>query len=249
MAGAGQRFVDAGYETPKPLLPVGGIPMCVRAARSLPNCEHWIFICRDRHIADSKIDVTLKKHFPGADIVGLGHLTEGQASTCLLARELLEPDDVLTIGACDNGMTYDGTLSEDIFRAREADALIWTFRNNPTVLQDPSMYGWVRIDAGGNVEKVSCKVPISEKPMDDHAVIGSFTFRRADIFLDSVDAMISQDRRVNGEFYVDVAIDVAVGLGYRVRVLEVEHYIGWGTPRDLEIYNYWRGYFSSTGLE
>ena len=35
-AGAGARFVEAGYATPKPLLPVDGEPMIVRAARALP---------------------------------------------------------------------------------------------------------------------------------------------------------------------------------------------------------------------
>ncbi|NBW64539.1 lipopolysaccharide biosynthesis protein, partial [bacterium] len=41
-AGAGARFVEAGYATPKPLLPVDGEPMIVRAARALPEADLYI---------------------------------------------------------------------------------------------------------------------------------------------------------------------------------------------------------------
>ncbi|HIB92841.1 MAG TPA: lipopolysaccharide biosynthesis protein, partial [Candidatus Lambdaproteobacteria bacterium] len=46
MAGAGQRFVDGGYDTPKPLIEVDELPMIVQAANSLPVADYWIFICR-----------------------------------------------------------------------------------------------------------------------------------------------------------------------------------------------------------
>lgn len=249
MAGAGRRFAEAGYTIPKPLIPVAGVPMVVRAARCLPKADKWIFICREHHIDTAGIDNVLKEHFPGAQIIILDHLTAGQASTCLLASDLLNPDDKLTIGACDNAMTYDRTSFERALSATGTDALIWTFRQNPVVLQNPCMYGWVATDSEDKVRRVSCKVPISTTPMQDHAVIGAFSFRRADIFLKSAQAMIDRDRRVGAEYYIDVALDVAIELGYKVRVLEVDQYICWGTPQDLDIYNYWRLYFGSIGLE
>jgi len=46
MAGEGQRFIDAGYTTPKPFIDINGLPMLVRAAKSLPPADQWIFICR-----------------------------------------------------------------------------------------------------------------------------------------------------------------------------------------------------------
>ena len=112
MAGAGQRFVDAGYKTPKPLIEVDGIPIAVQAAKSLPTADHWIFICREEHILKHGIDKVLKHHFPSSDIISVRYLTNGQASTCLLAKDLLRPEDQLTIGACDNAMEYDSDLFE-----------------------------------------------------------------------------------------------------------------------------------------
>ena len=235
MAGAGQRFVDAGYTLPKPLIPVAGVPMVVRAARALPAADHWVFVCRAEHIRAAAIDRELKRHFSPATIVAIDGSTEGQASTCLLAAGELYADDRLTIGACDNGMTYDPALLDERWRSG-AEAVIWTFRRNPAVLRNPSMYGWVAVRGDGRVTGVSCKVPISDRPLEDHAVIGAFSFRRAADFLRTAERTIALDRRVNGEFYLDTVLDQAATDGLDVRVLEVERYVCWGTPQDLETF-------------
>jgi len=232
MAGAGQRFVDVGYSTPKPLIEVNGLPMVVRAAESLPSADLWIFICRAEHIHEHGIDEKLRKHFPNCEILSLDYLTAGQASTCLFAKDLLKEDDQLTIGACDNGMEYDKVAFNHLIK--KTDAMIWTFRNNPSVMQNPKMYGWVDVDDSGNALRVSCKEPISNTPLKDHAVVGTFSFRKALTFFKSVKTMIEKNRRINNEFYVDVALDECILSGSIVRPMEVSSYVCWGTPQDLD---------------
>jgi dTDP-glucose pyrophosphorylase len=248
MAGAGQRFADVGYTLPKPLIPVANKPMIVRAAGCLPKPDQWIFVCRQEHITQAHIDRELQKLFTPAEIISVDRLTEGQACTCLLAKDKLDPTAVLTIGACDNAMNYDRAKFEAEIAAPDCDALIWTFRRNPAVLQDPRMYGWVEVDVANRVRRVSVKVPLSDQPMNDHAVIGAFTFKRAGDFVNAAEAMIRANRRIKNEFYVDEAMNLAVEQGLRVKVFEVQHYICWGTPRDLDTYNYWHGWFADTGL-
>lgn len=233
MAGAGQRFVDAGYTVPKPLIPIDGQPMVVRAAAALPPADQWIFLCRSDHIRDAAIDRELMARFAPATIISVDRLTEGQASTCLLAAPALREDDRLVIGACDNGMTYDQTRVER-FWDEGADAIVWSFRGHPAVERNPRMYGWVIADEQGRVRGVSCKVPISANPLEDHAIVGAFAFRRASEFLRCARKTIALDRRVNGEFYMDTVLDQAAREGLDVRLLEVDRYVAWGTPQDLE---------------
>ncbi|MDA1086702.1 MAG: NTP transferase domain-containing protein [Verrucomicrobia bacterium] len=246
MAGAGQRFLDAGYTTAKPLIPVDGEPMIAHAAGCLPAADRWIFVCRQEHIDDYAIDRELKTMFDPADVISVAALTEGQACTCLLARDMIPADACVTIGACDNAMTYDRNAYQSVMEEPGVDAIIWTFRQNPAVLQDPRMYGWVSVGADDTVTGVSVKIPISDTPMNDHAVIGAFTFRRWADFVRCSDTMIEADRRIRNEFYVDEAMNLAVELGLRVKVFEVDRYICWGTPQDLDTYNYWAGYFRKT---
>ena len=241
MAGAGRRFADAGYTLPKPLIPVEGVPMIVRAASALPPADLRIFICQEEHLRTAPLEATLRRHFSPCHVVSVKDVTAGQACTCLLARELLCADDELVIGACDNSMLYDLPRHEAMLR--ENDGLVWTFRRNPAVLQNPRMYGWVDADPDLLVRRVSVKVPLSERPMDDHAVIGAFSYRRAGDFLQCADDMIKADRRVNGEFYADAVVNLAVERGLRMAAFEAGTYICWGTPRDLETYDYWRKIF------
>lgn len=234
MAGEGQRFLDEGYNIPKPLIDINGLPMIVRAAKCLPPADLWIFICRDNHIQNHKIDKILSKYFPGAIIITVDKLTEGQASTCLLAQDYLFPNDMLTIGACDNGMFYNKNKFDS--NLENHDALIWTFRNNPLVLQNPEMYGWVSVNESRLVTGVSCKTPISDNYIDDHAIVGCFTFKKAEYFVECANIMINKNRRINNEFYLDIVLDECVLNGYSVSPFEIDNYICWGTPTDLEKY-------------
>ena len=141
-------------------------------------------------------------------------------------------------------MVYDDDNLEKMFQNKELDGWIWTFRNNPAVLQNPKMYGWVKTEKSTNkATHVSCKIPISQKPLLDHAVIGAFTFKKAKSFFDAVHYMIKSNYRINNEFYVDVAIDFAIKSGLNIHVHEVDQYICWGTPQDFYEYQNWLKYF------
>ncbi len=241
MAGAGERFSQEGYKLPKPLIPVSGTPMILKAVNSLPKADKYVFVCRKEHIDDFKIDEILKEKYSDIEVIKIDYLTSGQASTCMLAEDKIDPEDSLLIGACDNGMTwsiekFNFLIEEDV------DAVIWTFRNNVTVKRNPKMYGWVEGDSD-NALNVSCKTPISDNPINDHAIVGTFYFKKAKYFFNAVRKMQEKDRKVNNEFYVDVAMNELIEDNFNVKVFEIDKYICWGTPNDLKIYQYWESYF------
>ena len=93
------------------------------------------------------------------------------------------------------------------------------------------------------VAAVSCKVPISSAPIDDHAISGCFWFRRAGELLEAIDELVACNQRVNDEFYLDQVPNLFIRSGRRVAAFPVEKYIGWGTPADLRDYQAWEQYF------
>lgn len=242
MAGAGSRFSVEGYTVPKPLLPVRGLPMVVSAAKALPGAdENFIFVLRDFHISEYGIDKVLQEHFPGCELIVIDKLTEGQASTCLLAKEKINNSEELYIGASDNGMLFK---QEAFDKAKaEADALVFTFRNNPTVVPNPKAYGWIVTQEDGiSVKEAKVKYDMPN-PLHNHAYVGAFWFRTGAIFVEAAERMITQNRRVNNEFYVDECFNDLVEMGYKAKVFEVDHYICWGTPNDYRTFQYWDGYY------
>lgn len=52
MAGLGSRFVQAGYQMPKPLIDIHGRPMIEYVVNNIrPKQNHrFIFICQEEHI-------------------------------------------------------------------------------------------------------------------------------------------------------------------------------------------------------
>lgn len=242
LAGKGQRFADAGYTTPKPLIPVSGKPMIIQAARALPPSDRWIFVVRKDYVTDYDIESVLTKEFPSATVL-VDENPIGQATSVMVAEKLIDNDEPLTIGPCDNDMVYSQKKWLEFIADPKLDAAIFTFRNNPTVERNPQMYGWVKLKKDGTVEKISVKIPISDDPIHDHAVVGAFYFRRGADFVRLTKEMVHQNRRINNEFYVDELMNLLVEDDLMVKVFEIDKYICWGTPNDLKTYEYWESYF------
>lgn len=243
MAGAGARFSREGYADPKPLVPVAGVPMARRALDSFPAMQSWIAVCQAEHLQNPALEATLRADGRPIQVLPIEGLTEGQASTCLLARDWLDPDAPLLIAPCDTALVYDQEHYAALISNPEVDCLVWTFRNHPHANRHPHQYGWVRATPGGDVQGVSVKAPLHEDVRLDPGIIGAFWFRQARFFLEAADGLIAQDRRINNEFYVDAAIEVLLEQGRRARIFDAQHYICFGTPDDVRTFGYWDAYF------
>lgn len=243
LAGLGSRFSKEGYEDPKPLISVSGKPMIVQAANYLPKAPKNIFVCLEDHLKEYPLERNIKKAYPDAKIVSLNKTTEGQACTCEIGLKDEDPDSPLLIAACDNGMLYDKVKYEALLNDTTVDAIAWSFRNHPSSERNPEMYGWMKTDDNDTVTGVSVKKAISDTPRKDHAIVGTFYFRKTSHFLQALSRMYKKNVRVNGEFYVDSCLNELVDMNLNVKVFEIDHYIGWGTPNDYKTYTYWQSFF------
>ncbi len=252
MAGAGQRFADAGYTVHKPaIMTVDRAtgqekPMVVCATKDLPGVaadgSNVIYVDRNFHKTDG-VEDAIRAWYPQAAFITVDHLTEGQACTCMLAEPYLDPEQPLLIAGCDNGMDID----RDAFDAltKECDCIVFTYRHNEAVLANPNAYGWMIADAAGNITGTSIKKAISDSPMEDPAVVATFWFRRAAVFIEATKKMIAENDRINGEFYVDQTVKHVLDLGYRAKIFDIDRYVGWGTPADYEGYQKTWNYFKA----
>jgi NDP-sugar pyrophosphorylase family protein len=246
MAGLGQRFAKEGYQLTKPLIPVSGRPMVMQATHDLPVARRPAYVLRTDMPGVDAIISQIRATYPAAVIATVPAVTEGQASTALvglkeLSRQSGQAIDQVTFGACDNGMLYDHQAYEALANNPDVDVIVWGVRQHTNAARYPHMYGW--IDAvDGNIREISVKVPLGH-PEQDPIVIGTFTFRRGEDFVNAVARLIARDGRVNGEFYIDSCINDALALGLRCKLFEVENFISWGTPNDLKTFEYWQSCF------
>jgi NDP-sugar pyrophosphorylase family protein len=243
LAGSGSRFTKGGYKDPKPLIEISGKPMIVQAANSLPNSENHIFVTLQEHLDNYPLEATLKYEYPNSKIIPINEVTSGQAITCSLGLKDIDIDTSLLIAATDNGMIYNKKKYQQLIDDETVDAIIFTFRHHPSAKKNPQMYGWVKVDCDDNVAGVSVKVPISNTPYNDHAIVGTFWLKKIDFFNKALKELLEKNIKVNDEFYVDSLMGELIGLGFSVKVFEVDDYVCWGTPEDYKTFLYWQSFF------
>jgi len=231
MAGRGSRFSQAGYDTPKPLIPIHGVPMIRVVIENIrPSSPHrFIFICQAEAVARYDLRRRLDAWAPGSAVVELDYVTQGAACTVLTAEQHIDRDKPLMIANSDQyvDIAIDDYLAE-MDRAA-LDGLIMTMD------ADDPKWSFAAVDDTGLVTRVVEKEPISR-----HATVGVYNYRRAGDFLDGAREMIAKDLRINGEFYVAPVYDQIIARGARVGVYSVgavdAGMYGLGIPADLEAF-------------
>ena len=161
--------------------------------------------------------------------------TDGQASTCLLAKDLINDDDMIFIHSCDSFIDFNKNKFLKLINSNEI--IIFTTKPNISHLKSINSYGWVH-SSNNKIIRITCKAAASQNSKNDSVIIGSFAFKNKSFFLKSINSMISNDIRINNEYYLDVAMSEAIRLNFKIKEFLVDKYINWGTPKELENGNY-----------
>ncbi len=228
MAGAGSRFVQAGYDVPKPFINVLGVPMIERVLMNLavPDAR-YILIARAEHIERGGEVLERIKETYSPEIVIVDKLTEGAACTILLAVRLLNDDSPLLMANADQ--IVDMSVADYIgdSKARGLDGSILTFPSGHP------KWSYVKLDGEGLVTEIKEKVVISDK-----ATVGIYYFERGSDFVECACEMIANNDRVNNEFYVCPSYAYGIRNGMRIGSYHIpEHAMhGMGVPDDLDGY-------------
>jgi len=230
MAGRGSRFANAGYATPKPLIPLGGRPMIQWVIENVrPRRPHrFTFICLAEHLQTyPEVPAELSRLCPGCGIVPVDAVTEGAACTVLLARKQIDCSDPLMIANSDQLVELD--INDYLARSdgEGVAGLIMTFWS------DHPKWSYCRMREDGNVAEV-----VEKKVVSNEATVGIYNFRRGSDYVRAADAMIAANLRVNNEFYVAPTYNQLIAEGAKIITMKTgrEHagMHGVGTPEDMD---------------
>ena len=225
MAGAGSRFIQAGYTFPKPLIEVNGKPMIQVVVDNLNVDAHFIFLVQKEHYEKYNLKQVLNLIKPGCDIVIVDGMTEGAACTTLLASHLIDTDAPLLMANSDQVVEWDSNECLYAFGADEIDGGILTFKaTHPK-------WSYAKTGEDGFVSEVAEKNPIS-----DNATVGIYYWKHGSDYVKYANQMIEKDIRTNNEFYVCPVFNEAIEDGKKIRIKEVSKMWGIGTPEDLNYY-------------
>jgi len=230
MGGLGQRFRDAGYNTPKPLIDVNGVPMFKKALAaydSYADDKTYIFVIRKDTDDEYGIAKQILEILPSAKIKILDHNTRGAVETCLIAEEFINPDLPLVIMDCDisfDSKNYFELIKEAIDK-ETYDGLLLSFEsNNPR-------YSFAEINEDNIVTRTAEKVAIS-----NNALMGAYFFTRASNFLDAAHQLLNKEISESmKEYYVSLIYNILIEENKKIGLAKGTFYC-FGTPEELQSY-------------
>ena len=224
MAGASSRFVNAGYSFPKPLIEVNKKPMIQIVKESLGINGQYIFLVRGEHLKKYNLESFLKILAPNCKIIIVDKLTEGAACTVLLAKKYINNDNPLIIANSDQYIEWNPSETMYKFTSQKIDGGILTFNSiHPK-------WSYAKIDQDN--KKV---IEVAEKNViSNNATVGVYYWKKGSDFVKYANQMISNNIRVNNEFYVCPVFNQAIKDEKIIKISKVDSMWGLGTPEDLK---------------
>ena len=154
MSGQGQRFQDAGYTEPKPLIQISGRPMIERLLADFPTEWPTTFVLAENH-ASSGLPELLKRLRPSATLLYVPphKLGPGHAVDAALASGALDEEAPVFVSYCDYGVVWDARAFERYVRDTDCDACLTCYRGFHAHYLTPQMYAYCRM-AGERVVEI-----------------------------------------------------------------------------------------------
>lgn len=237
MAGHGSRFKSAGFDLPKPLIPLLGQPFFWWAAESVErHCDvrSRTFVVLQEHVDRHRIDQEVLARYPEARLVVLPEPTSGALVTAVAGCEAAPESGWLVINDCDHVFSGPDLARQAYACGGQADAFLLHFRSSSPAFS----YGAYSPD--GRLLRTREKEPIS-----DLAIAGAYGFRDRRFFLDNGAAYLVDCPYA--EPFMSGVYNTVVAAGGTVRGIVLGQHVPFGTPKEFEAAPAAMGEFRSWG--
>ena len=222
MAGRGSRLRPHTLTTPKPMLPVAGMPIVSRLVRDIvkllnqPVTNIGYVLGDPVFFGDEIVDelqqlakeLGAKAHiFRQFKALGTGH-------AILCAEPLLSGPTVIAYA--------DTLIRADFALDNSADATIWVKK-----VKNPEAYGVVETNDKGEIKGL---VEKPQSQVSDLAVIGIYYFKEAADLKDELTAVMDEKLTRGGEYQINDGILRMIQKGKRFTTAEVSEWMDCGNP-------------------
>ena len=244
MSGFGERFLVAGYTVPKPLIEVDQKPIIQHVVEMFPGETDIIFICNQDHLNSAEYGMrsVLEKIVPQGKIIAIAPHKLGPVHAVLQAIDQIDVEKPTIVNYAD--FTCDWNYLDFCCHVEQShcDGAIPAYRGfHPHTLWS-NYYAYVK-ERDMRAQDIQEKRAFTESPREEFASSGTYYFKSGELMQQYFERCVKENLTVGGEYYVSMVYKPMMEDGLEIQVYELEHFMQWGTPADLEEYRYWSDTF------
>lgn len=229
MGGLGSRFRKMGYTVPKYMIEAKGKTLFEWSMISLEGYKEqvnqYIFVAMKDEACDVETFINLKCDEMGLanyHVIILDYLTDGQATTAMIASKYWNAEHALLIYNIDTYVEAGEMNSQEL----KGDGFI------PCFQAEGDHWSFVRLDENGKVVEIKEKKRIS-----NHCTLGAYYFKTCQLYKDLYNEYYNKTQElVNGEKYVAPLYDHLLTKNGEIYIADINpdkvHVLG--TPEELQ---------------
>jgi len=244
MAGSGNRFVNAGYSQPKPLIPVSGKALLERAVSMFPGVERPVLVCNNEHIAKTDLLAAAQKLKPNSVLISMPCHKLGPVYTIKAAFGYIPDAEPVIVAYCDVQAKFDLAHFTDFVTAASLDGCLFTHTGfHPHTLSKTKM-AFCKVE-GSRVVEVKEKACYTDDPFQEHASSGVYYFRTGQMLKHYCQKALDLQMHYNGEYFITLAYNPMVQDGLKIGFYDTD--IGmFGTPEEVRNFEAWQQIIASS---
>lgn len=229
MGGLGSRFRKMGYTVPKYMIEAKGKTLFEWSMISLEGYKEqvnqYIFVAMKDEACNVETFINLKCDEMGLanyHVIILDYLTDGQATTAMIASKYWNAEHALLIYNIDTYVEAGEMNSQEL----RGDGFI------PCFQAEGDHWSFVRLDENGKVVEIKEKKRIS-----NHCTLGAYYFKTCQLYKDLYNEYYNKTQElVNGEKYVAPLYDYLLTKNGEIYIADINpdkvHVLG--TPEELQ---------------
>lgn len=245
MTGHGSRFVAEGYRRLKPFIKIHNTPMVEWVIKMFPGDHKNItFICREEHLRKNKyISKELKRIAPESNIFSVKNWKKrGPVSDVLRASEIIQDDKPVLVSYCDFFADWEYKKFLNYIKTHDPDGAIPCYTGfHPHLIYANNIYATCEVNSKNRLIKIREKFQLNDDKFMDLQSPGLYYFKSGILLKKYCKKLMKKkNTSINGEYYMSLPFNEMVSDNCKIMCPPlVKHFCQWGTPRDLEEYNFW----------
>ena len=242
MAGHSRRFKSAGYTKPKFLIPIDGKPMIEHVVSMFDYTDKFHFVINQEQIRSHPF---LPEFLDGLSVdTTLTVLAPHEIGPTYSALQVagISDDDEVILSYCDFFVDWDYQLFKRTVHGY--DGAIPSFKGFHPASFGETYYAYMRVNGDNEMLELREKRSFTSERHNEHASVGIYYFRNWKLFSKYSNQVLDNYKETLPEAYASLHFNHMVEDHLKVKVFQVNNFICWGTPEDLDQYLFWSKYFS-----